>query len=189
MRREYRYLGRFFIFCFYFLCWPILLIVLLVTKIKQAYERKETKKRFNKQKNLRRNTYEEKNYFMTNCETDYFNAFRTILGENYIVQPQINLASIIDKPNQKYRGELFRNIDFGIFDKTYRLLLLIEINDKTHKEYNRAVRDKKVLSIYQKVGIPLITFWVHGKIDLNFIRNKLSNYIMIPQNAISASQT
>ncbi len=49
--------------------------------------------------------------------------------------PQVNLASIIKKEKDfptQYQNELYRNIDFGIFDKdTMEVKLLIEINDKT----------------------------------------------------------
>lgn len=54
------------------------------------------------------------------------------LPEDYIVLPQVNLASIINKKeNSKYRTELFRDVDFAIFSKDFqKLYLLIEINEK-----------------------------------------------------------
>lgn len=40
------------------------------------------------------------------------------LGDEYKIIPQINLASIIKKKNNDYYyNDLFRNIDFAIFDK------------------------------------------------------------------------
>ena len=38
----------------------------------------------------------------------------------------------------------------GIFIKDFKLLLLIELNDSSHKEYNRKIRDIKVHEICNK---------------------------------------
>ena len=67
----------------------------------------------------------------------------------------MNLASVIHKENTKYRTELFRNIDFGIFNKDFELLLLIELNDKSHIQRNRKIRDRKVKNILKECNIPL----------------------------------
>lgn len=71
------------------------------------------------------------------------------------------MASIIEKKSYyKYNTELFRNIDFGIFDKnTFDILLLIELNDKTHKTASRRKRDLKARNICDNVNIKLITFY------------------------------
>lgn len=54
--------------------------------------------------------------------TDYEYKFYLILKElekyNYKVIPQVNLATIVEKVNnKKYYTELFRNIDFVIYTK------------------------------------------------------------------------
>ena len=69
------------------------------------------------------------------------------LSNDYIIIPQVNLASVIQKESAKYRTELFRNIDFGIFSKDFELLLLIELNDKSHMKRNRKIRDNKIKNI------------------------------------------
>ena len=61
----------------------------------------------------------------------------------------------LHKENTKYRTELFRNIDFGIFNKDFELLLLIELNDKSHIQRNRKIRDRKVKNILKECNIPL----------------------------------
>ena len=93
--------------------------------------------------------------------------------------PQLNLASIINKEgNYKYRNELFRNIDFGIFSKDYKeLLLLIEINDKTHNNYNRRKRDIKVDNIVDNAGIKLIKFYSNYPNKKDYIKNRIREEI------------
>ena len=58
----------------------------------------------------------------------------------------------------RYRGELFRNIDFIVTDLDYCPVFLIEINDQTHLAQERRERDRKVADICEEAGIPLITF-------------------------------
>lgn len=71
---------------------------------------------------------------MTNYEMKFYNILKELENE-YIIIPQLNLASVVKKiNNNRYYSELFRNIDFAIFSKNYtNLLLLIETDDKTHQ--------------------------------------------------------
>ena len=109
--------------------------------------------------------------------SEYEKYFYEILSKNfaqdYIITPQVNLASIIEKikdfPKQ-YQNELYRNIDFGIFDKTtMKPLLLIEINDKTHNQPDRIKRDLKVKEICNQANIKLITFYTKYDNKPNYI--------------------
>lgn len=97
--------------------------------------------------------------FMSVSEMFFYNKI-AVLNEYYNVIPQINLATIVKKyPNSRYISELFRNIDFAIFTKDYsRLLLLIELNDKTHNYGYRKMRDEKVYKICKSANINLINF-------------------------------
>ena len=93
---------------------------------------------------------------------------------NYIVHPQINLATIVQKKsNQKYNSELFRNVDFAIFNNNYELLLLIELNDSTHNETKRKIRDVKVKKICEEANIKLITFYTKYPNEKNYIINRV----------------
>ncbi len=126
-------------------------------------------------------SYSSKESLMTDCEKKFFLAFRSVLPDEYIIQPQINLASIIHKESfSQYQNELFRNIDFGIFDQNYTLKLLIEINDSTHMQPERMERDKKVCTICAKAGIPLITFWTDYGINKTYIKKRLYKYLQLP---------
>lgn len=108
------------------------------------------------------NIYNKKN-LMTSIEKYFYNVLTKNFAEKYIVVPQVNLASIINKEKKyvsEYQNELFRNIDFGIFDKdTTAPLLLIEINDKTHNYKKRQYRDIKVQEICEQADIKLIKFY------------------------------
>lgn len=121
--------------------------------------------------------YVVKERLMSVTEYEYFKIINSFFGDEYLILPQINLASVIDKVGDGYRTELFRNVDFGIFDYNYRPILLIEINDNTHFRKDRIERDKKVNEICKKAKLPLITFWTKDGIDNDKIFKTLSKYL------------
>lgn len=88
-----------------------------------------------------------------------------------------------------YHNELFRNIDFGIFDKSYNLKLLIEINDKTHTLSDRRERDKKVRTICAKANIPIITFRTSYGINEEYIEKRLHKYLTFPSKENDETKT
>ena len=121
--------------------------------------------------------YSAKDSLLTSTERKYYDLFVSFFGEDYLVLPQINLATVIDKEGGGYRSELFRNVDFGIFDFNFRPLVLIEINDGTHLRPDRARRDEKVNLICKKAHIPLVTFWTKDGIDRQEIYKALKKYL------------
>ena len=127
------------------------------------------------------NRYIVKTYragLMTEMEKKFFFVIKKSAGENYTVQPQVNLATIIEKQGDfKYQNELYRNIDFGIFDENYNIVLLIEINDETHNEPSRKKRDAKVRDISKIAGIPLITFYTKYGVNQKYIDEKIHEII------------
>lgn len=115
-------------------------------------------------------TSENKYYkrkFLTEKEKEFLRILNNLFSNKYIIQPQVPLRMLIKKENEDifntYANELNRYIDFGIFNKDYEILALVELNDVTHKEYERHQRDIKVKNICEQAQIPLITFWTYGK--------------------------
>lgn len=75
---------------------------------------------------------------------------------------------------------MFRNIDFAIFDSDYStLLLLIEINDKTHQTRKRKERDHKVDEICEKAGIKLIKFYSNYSNEKEYVKNRVKKELNI----------
>lgn len=115
---------------------------------------------------------------MTNYEQKFYDKLNYLSNE-YLIVPQVNLASIIEKKsNIRFHTELFRNIDFGIFDKnTKEILLLIELNDKTHTYNIRKKRDKSVRNICAEAGIKLITFYTSYANETEYVINRIKKEI------------
>ena len=111
---------------------------------------------------------------MTESEKKFHQKLKKIETLGYIVIPQINLASVITKKSDyRYNTELFRNIDFGLFDSNYNLLLLIELNDSSHKEAARHKRDLKVKKICESAKIKLIFFYTSYPNEQDYIISRI----------------
>ena len=130
--------------------------------IDDLFDKKDTLPKYTKKK------------LVSKTEIAFGKAIKKALPEGYRLQPQICLASILRKKgDSKFANELFRIIDFGIFDKEFNILFLIEINDESHNKRKRIARDYKVKDICEEAGIPLITFWTSYGIDEQYIKKRI----------------
>lgn len=121
-------------------------------------------------------TYTKKT-LMTKTEIRYFEMIKKA-AKGYNIVPQVNLAAILQKHGDfQYQNELFRNIDFGVFDECYNVVILIEINDPSHNRKDRQERDAKVRDLCKSVGIPLVEFWTKDKHKQSDVDAELSFYL------------
>ena len=112
---------------------------------------------------------------MTESEFKFYNKLAP-LNDKYNVVPQLNLATIIKKTrDNKYISELFRNIDYAVFSKDYKdLLILIELNDETHESNSsRKRRDIKVKDICKQANIKLITFYTKYSNEKEYVISRI----------------
>lgn len=123
--------------------------------------------------------------FLSNNEYNFLTKFIDLENELHVhIVPQVNLASVITKiSDSRFNTELFRNIDFGIFNADYsKLLLLIELNDESHNTYHRKKRDIKVHDICNKAGIKLITFYTKYSNEKEYVKSRIIKEISILNN-------
>lgn len=92
-------------------------------------------------------------------EKKFFHIMRKKIGDKFIITPQVNLQSIIETDSYERNDELFRNIDFGIFDtEMYNPIMLIEVNGKQHEnDLYWKKRDNSVKEILEKSNILFYT--------------------------------
>lgn len=122
--------------------------------------------------------YHIKSKTITDNEKYFLDIIKKHFGKDYEIRPQVPLSSIIEKEKdfeKQYQNELYRIIDIGIFNKeTSYPLLLIEINDSTHKRKDRQNRDAKVKNICEQAGIKLIAFWTEYSNTEEYIFNRVN---------------
>ncbi|MDD4705938.1 MAG: DUF2726 domain-containing protein [Bacilli bacterium] len=147
-------------------------ITYIITKIKNSLNNINYNSRLNSQ------IYYTNKNFMTLNEYEFYNKIIE-LETKYNIVPQVNLASVIKKNSPyRYQNELYRVIDFGIFTKDYKkLLLLIELNDNTHNYNGRKDRDLKVKKICNDADIKLMTFYSCYPNEKDYVLNRINQSI------------
>lgn len=99
-------------------------------------------------------------------EKKFFKLMRDKLKNNFIITPQVNLQTIIETDSKERNDELFRNIDFGIFDtEMYNPILMIEINGPNH--YNTSYWKRRDASINEILNQANIMLYTINNEDLN----------------------
>ena len=173
-----KYVVLFFYAIFLIITFPIKVIVktikLTIRIIKNKKERHKTE-----EISVKEQIYQKKN-LMTSCEIEIYKKLKTITSQNkeLILQSQIVLSSVINKiTKNRYANELYRIVDFGIFKSNGEVLCLIELNDSTHLQYDRRIRDSKVKDILQEAQIPLITIWTNKENTIDYLEYRLQEYI------------
>lgn len=123
--------------------------------------------------------YRLKKHLMTKNELYFYEILTKNFNSSFIIQPQVALSSIIEKNKtfeKEYQNELYRIVDFVIFDKrNFSPLLIVEINDETHYIQKRQERDKKIEQICNQAGINIMKFWTKYENKEEYVVNRISN--------------
>lgn len=162
----------------YILLVGILAVVIIGLRVVKNWQKRGVSSANDAQKPiLHTPSYRRKSY-MTPTEFSFFTKLQPLSRYDIHIIPQVNLATIIQKTTpSRYQNELFRNIDFGLFNKNYNLILLIELNDSTHRQNSRIRRDSHVRSILNDAGIPLMTFYTDKPNEQGYVLHRISEEI------------
>ncbi|MCL2796740.1 MAG: DUF2726 domain-containing protein [Firmicutes bacterium] len=124
--------------------------------------------------------YRKKRALLSKPESDFYRLLQDFLSpDHFDIIPQTALVSVIEKLTQTgYRNELFRIADFCITDApTTEPLLLIELNDASHRRADRQERDRRVAEICAHARLPLVTFSPEEAADEGYVRKTLKRYL------------
>ncbi len=93
---------------------------------------------------------------MTRNERIVYEKIKKCISEKYIIFPQISIRSIIQRNFKTNNNTQWKIVDFLVCEKdNYKPVLVIEVNDKTHEEYERKVRDENVYNILSEMNLPI----------------------------------
>lgn len=116
--------------------------------------------------------YTRKKFFLTRAEHEFYDALITAVGDKYYIFAQIHLPTILDNKviGQSWRASRShidrKSVDFVLCDKKYLSpQLAIELDDKSHDQPKRKIRDKEVERILAEAGMPLLRVENRGHFD------------------------
>lgn len=118
-------------------------------------------------------TYTKKPKIMTEHEYSFYKILNEAVGQNYYILAQAHLSAFLaENAKGRNRWAAFRHVngksvDFLLCDKqTLEPLLAIELDDKTHEQSDRVLRDAEVENILASVHLPLLRMQPHGEIHI-----------------------
>lgn len=125
--------------------------------------------------------YSLKQSLITPAEKEFLNVLEQVVGDRYVIKPQVQLSSIV-KPVDS--NEHFTNyhdfnqikaksIDFVLFDKDYRPYLAIELDDSTHRRWDRIKRDVFIDDVMKGVHLRIIHVPVEYVYDPSELRDQI----------------
>jgi len=119
--------------------------------------------------------YEAKSYFFTNAEASFYHFLRQMGGENVSIFPHVALRDLVSVSGvekadfYKYYNQIDRKqVDFlFVNSKTLKPILVIELDDSTHKRADRMKRDTFVDEALAVANIPIVHVPVKQSYDSN----------------------
>ncbi|HEX8923361.1 MAG TPA: DUF2726 domain-containing protein, partial [Patescibacteria group bacterium] len=111
--------------------------------------------------------YRVRSRIMSQREMELFVNLRKVLGSRFDIYPQAKLDKIffVDLPKtSKYHDGCFykisqKSVDFLIVEKEFQKpVFAIELDDFTHEDINRRIRDGFVEELFRVTKFPLVRF-------------------------------
>ena len=142
-------------------------------------------KNFYKEKNIKQKepnkNYKINNNIFTETEKNFYKILKLITDDlNLNILSKVRLADIIytENKNYKYFNKIkAKHIDFVLIDEEGNIKLLIELDDKTHNNYDRKQRDKFINEIFENEKIKLLRIPVQYTYNLQEIKQKIKESI------------
>jgi hypothetical protein len=101
---------------------------------------------------------------LTPAERSFYGVLSQSVGDGLIVVPKVRVADVLKLKSGADRQTLFNKIamkhfDFVVCDsETFTPRYIVELNDSSHFNQNRKMRDEFLHSICSSAGLPFIQF-------------------------------
>lgn len=127
--------------------------------------------------------YSLKESQITEAEKDFFEILKEAVGNNYRIEPQVQLSSIV-KPTDSSSSYInytdfnrikAKSIDFVLFDEKNKPWLAIELDDRSHFRWERMKRDQFVNDLMDEVGLRIL----HIPFSYSYDTEKLRRQIFV----------
>ena len=144
-------------------------------ELQKYYERKE--KYYKNKTNKEKNPYKLNDNIFTPAEKNFYNILKEITKKiNLTIMTKVRLADIIStyENNYKYFNKIkAKHIDFVLIDNKGNIKLLIEIDDKSHKEHERQKRDIFLNNTFEKLNIKLLRIHVRYSYNIQELEKEI----------------
>jgi len=131
--------------------------------------------------------YIRRGKLLTPTETNFFNALEAAVGVEYRIFAQVRIADVLLVKNgltASRRQTAFnkissKHVDFVLCDKNnLAVVCAIELDDRSHRESNRATRDDFINHAFLAAKLPLVRFKARNRYQASEIRTRLEEDIL-----------
>ena len=118
--------------------------------------------------------YSKKESILTEAEKSFYTVLREVVGEKYLVCPQVSLSVILSVPDEHDRSRytVSRNriqskyVDFLLCEpESLKPLLVIELNDSSHDQPERTRRDDFLARALEGAGLAFFPVDIASRYD------------------------
>lgn len=121
--------------------------------------------------------YKLQENIFTNNERFFYKILKEITyNMDLIIMTKVRLADIIYCINNNYADFnkiKSKHIDFVLIDNNGKIKLLIELDDKSHENYDRIQRDKFINNIFENLNINLLRIPTKNIYNIEELKNKI----------------
>jgi hypothetical protein len=127
--------------------------------------------------------------FLSFTEVEFFRILQKIVGGNALIFSQVSLRQLLRLPgnNQTNPGrQIWQNkidkrcVDFVLVDsQSLRPMLVIELNDRSHEQERRILRDNEVKAILQAASVPFFPMPQTRNYDLHKLATQITELTRI----------
>lgn len=122
-------------------------------------------------------------HLMTDNEAEFFGRLVTALPDHYIF-PQVAMSALIDAASsdkKKAHSDRLRiaqqRVDYVVSDKNFKVVVVVELDDKTHSGVKDQVRDGRLM----QVDIRTVRFQSKSKPGIDAIRAAVLSVACVPE--------
>ncbi len=119
--------------------------------------------------------YKKNEYLLTKNELKFYRILKQITNKlNYSLFCQVSLYQIVKNKSFKDFNKIkSKSIDFVITKENCKILLCIELDDKTHQKQKRIERDNFLDTLFKDLEIKLLRIPVQNYYNIEKIETKI----------------
>lgn len=119
--------------------------------------------------------YKKNEYLLTKNELKFYRILKQITNKlNYSLFCQVSLYQIVKNKSFKDFNKIkSKSIDFVITQENCKILLCIELDDKTHQKQKRIERDNFLDTLFKDLEIKLLRIPVQNYYNIEEIEKKI----------------
>lgn len=156
----------------------MLVLIAIITILEKKIQNNNEEIKVDENKNYAE-YYSKKDYLLTPTELKFYKLLKNITDKlGYSIFVQVPLYEIVNHKNYKDFNKIkSKSIDFVITQKNCKILICIELDDKTHNNTKRIERDKFINKLFKDIGIKLIRIPVQNFYNIEELELKLKEQL------------